>query len=75
MADAQYAKILAEKQEKEKAKAEKARKAKEYNAKQAARDAEAFKLPNGQRASIPTVLKKKEASTANGYFSKFSINK
>lgn len=75
MADAQYAKILAEKQEKEKAKAEKARKAKEYNAKQAARDAEAFKLPNGQRASIPAVLKKKEASTANGYFSKFSINK
>lgn len=75
MANAQYAKILAENQKKEKAKAEKARKAKEYNAKQAARDAEAFKLPNGQKATVPAVLKKKEPNKSNGYFSQFSINK
>jgi hypothetical protein len=44
MADAQYAKILADKNEKEKAK-------------------------------VPAVLKKKEASTPNKYYSQFTINK
>lgn len=75
MANAQYAKILAENQKKEKAKAEKAKKAKEYNDNKAARDAETFKLPNGQKATVPAVFKKKEPNKSNGYFSQFSINK
>lgn len=75
MADADYARVLAKQKEKEKEKAEKTKKAKEYNANKAARDAEAFKLPNSQKASVPTVLKKKESNKSNGYFSQFSISK